>query len=356
MEPFELRDGDLLLSAPTAADVERVTALCQDPSIQEWTTVPSPYRRADAEAFLLEAVPASWGRGSPTWAIRTGGELVGMVGLDGAADGSALIGYWLKPAARGRGLMHRAVGLALDAGFDRLGLERVEWRAYLGNWPSWRVAWRHGFRLEGTVRGLEPQRGRHRDAWIGTLLREDPREPASPWLGPVPAVADPAGRGAWPLVGPGRDPEALVRDFHSRYGLPVVDDAPSADRDRVHMRLALVVEEAAELVAAVYGTDAARHLEEAFTRAVAADDGRRDVVAAADALGDLVYVVYGMALELGVPLPEVLAEIHASNLSKLGADGRPVLRADGKVLKGPDYRPPDVAGVLARRAVGRTAQ
>lgn len=148
----------------------------------------------------------------------------------------------------------------------------------------------------------------------------------------------------------GRDPEALVRQFHATYDVPVADGAASVATDRVHMRMALVAEEFAELVAAVYGARAGEHVATAFAAAVADDDGTRDVVAAADALGDLVYVVYGMALECGIPLPEVLAEVHASNLSKLGADGRPVHRADGKVLKGPSYAPPDVAGVLARSA------
>jgi predicted HAD superfamily Cof-like phosphohydrolase len=150
----------------------------------------------------------------------------------------------------------------------------------------------------------------------------------------------------------GRDPEALVRAFHATYALPVAEDAPSVDRDRVHMRMALIGEELAELVEAVYGSAAGALIDQAFAAAVAADDGSRDVVGAADALADLVYVSYGMALECGIPLPEVLAEIQTSNLSKLAADGTPILREDGKVLKGPGYRPPDVAAVLARRQGG----
>jgi len=146
----------------------------------------------------------------------------------------------------------------------------------------------------------------------------------------------------------GRDPEALVREFHDTYALPVEHGVPGVDRERVHMRMALIGEEFAELMSAVYGDVAGRLAEAAFTEGVAADDGARDTVAAADALADLVYVIYGMALECGIPLPAVLAEIQASNLSKLGADGRAVYREDGKVLKGPGYFPPDVAGVLAR--------
>ena len=144
----------------------------------------------------------------------------------------------------------------------------------------------------------------------------------------------------------GDDPEALVRRFHHLYGLPVRTDGPGLERESLHMRMSLIAEEFAELVGAVYGAGARARVEAAYTRAVADDDGERDTAAAADALADLVYVVYGMALETGIDLAAVLAEVQRSNMSKLGADGRPVYREDGKVLKGPGYFPPDVAGVL----------
>ncbi|GAA4422421.1 hypothetical protein GCM10023169_16860 [Georgenia halophila] len=347
MEPYELRSGDgsLLLSAPTADDVDRITEICAEPDIQHWTTVPSPYTREDAAGFVSTMVPRGWENGSPTWAIRPvddgGTRLVGMVGLADAQYGKAELGYWLAPQARGAGVMHRAVGLALDEAFGRLGLELVQWRADEGNWDSWRVVWRHGFRKEGSVRGLNLSRGEWKDAWIGTLRKDDPREPAAPWDGPT-ADASPSAEVPSP-----RDPEALVRQFHDTYALPVVSGAPDVDRDRIHMRMALVSEELAELVEAVYGQQAGAEMSAAFTRAVAADDGTRDTLEAADALGDLVYVVYGMALECGIPLDDVLAEIQASNLSKLGEDGKPIYREDGKVLKGPGYFPPDITRVLA---------
>ena len=142
------------------------------------------------------------------------------------------------------------------------------------------------------------------------------------------------------------EPEALVRQFHQTYDLPILTDDPSVDRERVHMRMALIAEEFAELVGAVYGQGAERVITAAFGQALLADDGSRDVVESADALADLVYVTYGMALESGIPLAKVLAEIQASNMSKLGQDGKPIYREDGKVLKGPGFFPPDVAGVL----------
>ncbi|WP_168217974.1 acyltransferase domain-containing protein [Occultella kanbiaonis] len=166
-----------------------------------------------------------------------------------------------------------------------------------------------------------------------------------------PTSPAPSGTSNVPANGslrPGRDPEVLVDEFHRVYAMPLSGGAPDVARPRVPMRLALVAEELAELVQAVYGDAAAAELEAAFARAEALDDGRRDTVATADALGDLVYVVYGMAIECGIPLEHVLAEIHRSNLSKLGADGLPILREDGKILKGPAYTPPDLAAVLAR--------
>ena len=388
MRPFEIRvpaarrDGAmlpaLLLSAPDGADVERIAEICQDPDIQEWTTVPRGYTRADAEDFVTGAVVEGWESGEgPTWAVREerpgGAVLVGMMGLSGRAGGVWEIGYWLDPAARGRGTASRAARALVETAFDPDGPLRaaaLRWRCDIHdgvpNWASWRVARGLGFRREGRVRSLLVNDGVLHDGWIGTLLPGDPRRPAAPWDGPVVVAGRPAGsshaRGAdTPLVEAdgvgereGDDPEALVRRFHRLYGLPIRTDGPGLERESLHMRMSLIAEEFAELVGAVYGTAARGEIEAAWGRAAAADDGERDTVAAADALADLVYVVYGMALETGIDLAAVLAEVQRSNMSKLGADGRPVYRGDGKVLKGPDYFPPDVAGVLGigRREVG----
>ena len=388
MRPFEIRvpaagwNGAmlpaLLLSAPDGADVERIAEICQDPDIQEWTTVPRGYTRADAEDFVTGTVVKGWRSGAElTWAVREerpgGAVLVGMMGLSGRGGGVWEIGYWLDPAARGRGTASRAARALVEAAFDPDGPLRaaaLRWRCDIHdgvpNWASWRVARGLGFRREGRVRSLLVNDGVLHDGWIGTLLPGDPRRPAAPWDGPVVVAGRPAGsshaRGAdTPLVEAdgvgereGDDPEALVRRFHRLYGLPIRTDGPGLERESLHMRMSLIAEEFAELVGAVYGRAARARVEAAYARAVADDDGERDTAAAADALADLVYVVYGMALETGIDLAAVLAEVQRSNMSKLGADGRPVYRGDGKVLKGPDYFPPDVAGVLGigRREVG----
>jgi predicted HAD superfamily Cof-like phosphohydrolase len=75
----------------------------------------------------------------------------------------------------------------------------------------------------------------------------------------------------------------------------------------------------------------------------------RDLVGIADALADTVYVAYGAALTYGIDLDLVLAEVHRANMSKLDSRGRPVKRADGKVVKSERYRPPDVCGALQRQ-------
>jgi len=75
-----------------------------------------------------------------------------------------------------------------------------------------------------------------------------------------------------------------------------------------------------------------------------------DLVEVADALGDMLYILCGTILEHGMQhkIEEVFTEIQRSNMSKLGADGKPIYREDGKVLKGPDYFKPDILGVLER--------
>ena len=59
-------------------------------------------------------------------------------------------------------------------------------------------------------------------------------------------------------------------------------------------------------------------------------------------LADLIYVTIGFAVTFGLPLCEVFERVHQSNMSKLGEDGKPVYREDGKVMKGPNYQPPQL--------------
>lgn len=72
----------------------------------------------------------------------------------------------------------------------------------------------------------------------------------------------------------------------------------------------------------------------------------KNLIDIADALTDILYVVYGAGHAFGIDLDKCFTEIHNSNMSKLGMDGKPILREDGKVLKGPTYWKPDLKRVL----------
>ena len=117
-----------------------------------------------------------------------------------------------------------------------------------------------------------------------------------------------------------------VYEFHRKFGCPMQAE-PNADIpiDVVRMRVDLIAEELDEFIEAV---------------------DRQDIVSIADALADLAYVVYGAALTYGIDLDACIAEVHRSNMTKAGVDGKPIFRADGKLLKGPNYTPPNLAAVL----------
>lgn len=87
-------------------------------------------------------------------------------------------------------------------------------------------------------------------------------------------------------------------------------------------------------------------IEEEFHELVAAALEQEDLVEVADALTDILYVTYGFGHALGIDLDKCFDEVHSSNMSKLGDDGKPIYREDGKVLKGPHYFKPNLSKVL----------
>lgn len=177
MEPLEITAGRWHLRAWQPWDADRVAAMCQDAETQRWTSVPVPYARGHADAFLA-ATAAGWADGSAaTWAVcdATDPTPLGALALRRSAlPGTWDVGFHTAPEARGRGLMTDALATACRWAFAELGAERVEWRAAVGNWASRRVAERAGFELEGIARrGLE-QRGRRVDCWVGARCPGDP--------------------------------------------------------------------------------------------------------------------------------------------------------------------------------------
>ncbi|MBO6470503.1 MAG: nucleoside triphosphate pyrophosphohydrolase family protein [Pelagibacteraceae bacterium] len=84
--------------------------------------------------------------------------------------------------------------------------------------------------------------------------------------------------------------------------------------------------------------------EELDELSVAIND--KDIVEVADALTDLLYVVYGAGHSFGIDLDKCFAEVQRSNLSKLNIDGKPIYNENGKVMKGPNYSKPNLKQFL----------
>lgn len=184
MEKLRLRTGRLLLEAPSATDIESITAACQDPEIQRWVPIPVPYALREAEEYVTAYSDSGWasGRGC-TWAIRVDGEFAGAISLDSIGAGQATIGYWMASQFRGRGLLTEAAEAVVEFGFastpEGLGLMRIEWHAYAGNVASARAARRLGFHFEGTLRlGARGRIGRE-DDWVAGMLAGETRSPTA---------------------------------------------------------------------------------------------------------------------------------------------------------------------------------
>ncbi|MGZ4611441.1 MAG: GNAT family N-acetyltransferase [Actinomycetes bacterium] len=180
-----LSDGVVTLRRPTERDVPDIVEAIRDPETIRWTTVPTPYDAVDARAFL-EVIVATWAaeagaiwgmypvglgeRGRPGGSRWSGGITIGAK-ADDPARGE--VGFNCAPWARDSGLTTAALRLVCAWGFQALGLARIEWRAYVGNDASRRVAAKVGFVFEGTQRSRLVQRGERRDSWVASLLPGD---------------------------------------------------------------------------------------------------------------------------------------------------------------------------------------
>ena len=111
------------------------------------------------------------------------------------------------------------------------------------------------------------------------------------------------------------------KEFMEAFGQEVKGSPELVDHKTAMLRLKLILEEYEELEDA----QAEGHL-----------------VGVADALSDILYVVYGAAHAYGIPIDECFDEVHNSNMSKLGEDGKPIYNKKGKVMKGPKYFKPNL--------------
>lgn len=118
-------------------------------------------------------------------------------------------------------------------------------------------------------------------------------------------------------------PQQRVMEFHAKYGSPIGETPHQiSPKDRLR-RARLIMSEAAEFLEAA---------------------DQDDLVEMVDALADILVVTYGAAVELGVDLEPIFAEVHRSNMTKDGGKD-----AGGKILKGPSFQPPRIADELRRQ-------
>lgn len=137
-----------------------------------------------------------------------------------------------------------------------------------------------------------------------------------------------------------RSPFLLLRDFHQAFGLPLdttfhVTDAASHEKsfeDLAKLRSRLILEEAKELSEAVEIAS--------YDPTV---DNKAEIIKEAC---DVLYTVLGLMVSFDVDWREAFERVHASNMSKLDDDGNPVYREDGKVIKGPNYKPCDLRDLV----------
>lgn len=126
----------------------------------------------------------------------------------------------------------------------------------------------------------------------------------------------------------------LMRDvvnFHKATDTPVLHKPGFPIADRVELRISLLQEELDEFI------DAAQ---------------KRNITEVADALADIIYVAVGAALEFGIPLADVWAEVQASNMMKCDLKtGKVVRRKDGKILKPDGWKPPDIESIIQKAQI-----
>ena len=121
-----------------------------------------------------------------------------------------------------------------------------------------------------------------------------------------------------------------VEEFHNAFGIESANSRTfDVSEQKIILRYNLMKEENEEYLEAAQN---------------------KDLVEVADALGDMLYILCGTILSHGMQhkITEVFEEIQRSNMSKLGSDGKPIYREDGKILKGPHYFKPNIASILKK--------
>jgi predicted HAD superfamily Cof-like phosphohydrolase len=138
-----------------------------------------------------------------------------------------------------------------------------------------------------------------------------------------------------------------VTEFHEAFGAPIADHPSAAKDERMRLRARLISEEFFETMRAIFGGNHERinMAETTMNESIKHDALSVDMVDLADGLADLDYVVEGCRIECGIDGAPIAAEVHRSNMAKIGGSKR----SDGKFLKPANWTPPAIARELERQ-------
>ena len=148
---------DLVLRPWRPADAPELLAVCQDPEIARWVTIPQPFLLRDADAFIQNTL-TMWRDGTgAAFAIVDAAtdRLLGAVTRFGPEGHQATFGLWLASDARGRGVGTRSLRLVADWTFATTAAIRLDSFIMVGNEASNRMVERAGFRREGVLRAWD---------------------------------------------------------------------------------------------------------------------------------------------------------------------------------------------------------
>jgi predicted HAD superfamily Cof-like phosphohydrolase len=132
--------------------------------------------------------------------------------------------------------------------------------------------------------------------------------------------------------------QEMVAEFHRVMDQPAGEYLSRAQEGLVALRATLIQEEWNELCDELDGLYDTMVVQGVEPTGMQAHNLLKE-------MADLMYVLYGFAVSFGLPLDEAFKRVHESNMSKL-VDGKPLRREDGKVLKGPNYKAPDLTDLL----------
>lgn len=141
--------------------------------------------------------------------------------------------------------------------------------------------------------------------------------------------------------------QSQVKEFHKAFNVSTPECPTKLSDERLRLRARLVAEEFFEFMWSMFGKESGAifNARQMVEQVINTQEPKLDMVEFCDSLADMIYVIYGSALEAGVDMEPISDEVHKSNMSKIGGPTRP----DGKILKNPNWMPPNIKDILKKQ-------